>query len=267
MYITKTQRKVSEIMEQIRAYFKRLGLPEDLEVTKTYEFLKALQYAHVTTVPYENLDILAGKPLSMKWDDLYDKIVTRHMGGYCFELNGALSYLLKALGFEVENYFGRYLRGEKEIPVRRHRVLAVKTEDGVYMCDTGIGEKAPRLPLLLKEGVIQEQCGETYRFDRDEELGWVLSDLHKGEWRRFFSFTEEKQLDIDFDHASYWCEKHEDSPFNKTYMIAMKTANGRKTLDGLIYKEFTGDELTKLYEAADDAEAKEIMKREFGLGV
>ena len=94
-------------MEQIRAYFNRLGLPEDLEVTKTYEFLKALQYAHVTTVPYENLDILRGKALSMKWDDLYDKIVTRHMGGYCFELNGALSYLLKSLGFEVENYFGQ----------------------------------------------------------------------------------------------------------------------------------------------------------------
>ena len=135
------------------------------------------------------------------------------------------------------------------------------------MCDTGIGEKAPRLPLLLKEGVIQEQCGETYRFDRDDELGWVLSDLHHGEWRRFFSFTEEKQLDIDFDHASYWCEKHEASPFNKTYMIAMKTECGRKTLDGLTYKEFTGDEITKIHEAADDAEAREIMKREFGLGV
>ena len=252
-------------MEKIRNYFERIGLPRDTEITKTGDFLEKLQFAHVTAVPYENLDILAGKPLSFKWDDLYEKIVTRGQGGYCFEVNGALSYMLRELGFEVKNYFARYLRGEKDIPVRRHRVLAVTADDGVYLCDTGIGEKAPRLPLLLKEGIVQEQCGESYRFDKDEKLGWVLSDLHHGEWRRFFSFTEEEQLDIDFDHASFWCEKHPDSPFNKALMIAVKTADGRKTLDGNVFKVFVGDEISAIETAESDERVDEILKLEFGL--
>lgn len=252
-------------MERMKKYLARLGLPEDTEVTKTYDFLSKLQYAHVTKVPYENLDILRGKPLSLEWDELYDKIVTRGQGGYCFELNGALSYLLREAGFEVKNYFARYLRGEKEIPVRRHRVLAVKCDDGVYMCDTGIGEKAPRLPLLLKEGVVQEQCGESYRFERDPFLGWVLSDLHKGEWRRFFSFTEEEQLDIDFSHASFFCEKHDDSPFNKDIMVAMKTGDGRLTLDGKVFKVWRGDEIVSIETAESDERVDEILRDVFGL--
>lgn len=252
-------------MDRTKKYFARIGLDEDTPVTKTYEFLCNLQLAHVTTVPYENLDILKGKPLSLKWDDLYEKIVTRGAGGYCFELNGALSYLLKENGFEVKNYFARYLRGEKEIPVRRHRVLAVTTDDGVYMCDTGIGEKAPRLPLLLKEGIVQEQFGEYYRFDRDPFLGWVLSDLHRGEWRRFFSFTEEEQLDIDFSHASFFCEAHADSPFNKDLMIAMKTEDGRITLDGRVFKEWRGDEIVNIVTCESDEEVDRILEEKFGL--
>lgn len=252
-------------MEKILNYFERIGLPRDIKIEKTELFLKALQFAHVTSVPYENLDILDEKELSLEWEDLYEKIVTRGQGGYCFEINGAISYILKKLGFEVKNYFARYLRGESEIPVRRHRVLAVTAEEGIFICDAGIGEKAPRLPLLLKEGLIQNQCGESYRFDKDEQLGWVLSDLHHGEWRRFFSFTEEEQLDKDYSHASFWCEKHPASPFNKSPMIAMKTADGRKTIDGNVFKVFSGDELVFSEVAANGKRLLQIMKQEFGL--
>ena len=45
-------------MDRTKKYFARIGLDEDTPVTKTYEFLCKLQLAHVTTVPYENLDIL-----------------------------------------------------------------------------------------------------------------------------------------------------------------------------------------------------------------
>ena len=89
----------------VSAYFARIGLPGDFPISHTYEFLREVQYHHVTTVPYENLDILDGRPLSLRPEDLFDKIVTRHRGGYCFEVNGALSALLKELGFPVTNYF------------------------------------------------------------------------------------------------------------------------------------------------------------------
>ncbi len=226
-------------MEKIKAYFERIGLELPQTLVPDGELLRNLQFAFCTHVPYENLDIMRGIPLSLKDEDLFEKIVTRKQGGFCFELNGSFGWLLRQLGYTVTDCFARYLRGERAIPMRRHRVLKVEAVDGIYLADVGIGEICPREPLKLEEGIVQEQFGENYRFDRDPFLGWVLMDLHHGQWRRFYSFTEEPQLPVDFDAACFWCEKHPDSPFIPQEMFSLKTREGRITLDGSLYKEFT----------------------------
>lgn len=248
----------------IKAYLERIGLSE-CDVSLDAEFLKKLQYAQVLTVPYENLDILNGIPLSLDENVLYDKIVNNRRGGYCFELNGLLSFFLKDIGFEVHNYAARYLRGETDIPLRRHRVLSVKCDDGSWLCDVGIGQIAPRYPLKIEEGTVQEQFGETYRFEKDGFFGWKLCELHNGEWRAFYAFTEEEQLDIDYIQPSFYCEKHSDSPFNKDVMVAMKTEQGRKTIDGRVYKEFTREALSYIEENISDQRRYELLQKEFGL--
>lgn len=228
----------------IKAYFARIGLemPEDL--TPTSELLRKLQFAHCTAVPYENLDMIRGIPTSLESDALYEKIVTNCRGGLCFELNGSFGNLLRELGYGVTDLAARYLRSENTIPMRRHRVLKVQAIDGLWLCDVGIGEICPREPVKLLEGVTQTQLGESYRLEKDTFLGWVLYDLHKGQWRRFYSFTEEPQLVVDYEAPNFYCEKHPDSPFNKDEMFSLKTAQGRITLDGHIYKEFCGDTAT-----------------------
>ncbi len=231
-------------MERIKAYFDRIGLAYEEAPAPTGELLRKLQFAFCTHVPYENLDIMRGIPLSLDEEDLYEKIVTRGRGGFCFELNGSFGWLLRKLGYGVTDCFARYLRGESAIPMRRHRVLKVTAADGVYLADVGIGEICPREPLKLEEGTVQEQLGESYRFGKDPFLGWVLSDLHHGAWRQFYSFTEEPQLTVDFAAACFWCEKHPDSPFIPQEMFSLKTAEGRITLDGRLYKEFTAQGVT-----------------------
>ena len=248
----------------ITAYLKRLGL-DDSDVSHSYDFLCRLQYAHITHIPYENLDILRGKPISLEAEDIYRKIVTEHRGGYCFELNALLHHMLAEMGFTVHSRFARYLRGESTIPFRRHRIVTVTLADGEeYMLDIDVGQVAPRLPLRLVEGEIQEQNGETYRFEWDPLLGWILTDLHHGQWRRYISFTLEEQYENDFAPASFWCEKHPDSPFNKSNMLAIKTPSGRKTLDGNVYKEFAADVCLRA-DTLPDADIPKILETAFGL--
>lgn len=230
--------------EKVSAYFHRIGLPLPEVIVPDGELLRKLQFAFCTAVPYENLDILRGIPLSLQENDLFEKIVTRNRGGFCFELNGSFGWLLRELGYEVTDYFARYLRGESIIPMRRHRVLKVLATDGVYLADVGIGEICPREPLKLEEGMVQEQLGESYRLEKEDFLGWVLWDLHKGQWRKFYSFTEEPQLNVDFQAACFWCEKHPSSPFTVQEMFSLKTKEGRITLDGNVYKEFTAQGVT-----------------------
>lgn len=237
--------------EKVKKYLNRIGLEMPDEIRPTAELLKSLHYAHCTTVPYENLDIIRHIPLSLETDALFEKVVENGKGGYCFELNGLFGWLLRELGYQVEEKASRYLRGEKEIPMRRHRVLKVTADDGsVWCCDVGIGEVCPRYPVKMEEGLEQPQFDECYRFEKDEFLGWVLRDRYKGEWRDFYSFTEEPQLTQDFIALSFYCEQHPDSPFIHEEMFSLKTGTGRITLDGHTFKVFNNGEV-KVKECSD----------------
>ena len=250
-------------MNKIAQFFDRIGIAPDTAFTPDLEFLGRVQSQCVLMIAYENLDILAGKPIDLSPEALFDKIVTRGRGGYCFELNGLLAHMLRQMGYSVTERFARYLRGEAEIPMRRHRIAIVKMPDGDYMCDIGVGQIAPRLPLKLEEGLVQQQNGETYRFSRDERHGWVLWDLHRGQWREYICFNDDEAYDVDFVQPCFFCEKHPDSVFNKEEMIAIKTPEGRRTIDGRTYKVFCGEELVHIEENITDARMNELLEKEF----
>jgi N-hydroxyarylamine O-acetyltransferase len=226
----------------VQGYLDRIGYKGPLD--PTLETLKALHEAHVHAVPYENVDILNGKYLSLEIPDVYDKIVTRRRGGYCFELNGLFAWLLRELSFDVTEYYGRYLEGEKlEVPMRRHRISRVMLDGKAYICDVGVGVKAPKWPLLLEEGLEQDIDGELYRLVRHPILGWVVEGIYKGKWDRLYSFTEDHQLPIDFEMPNHWCLTHPDSIFKNNTMVYIRTREGRNTIadvecDGKKLKEF-----------------------------
>ena len=160
----------------VNDYLHRIGLELPENFVPNSVFLRKLQFAHCTTVPYENIDMMRGIPTSLEPEALYKKIVVNRRGGLCFELNGAFGWLLRQLGYGVTDYAARYLRGETTIPMRRHRVLKVQAIDGLWLCDVGIGEICPREPVAMLTGVVQNQLGESYRFIKDGELGWLLLD-------------------------------------------------------------------------------------------
>lgn len=254
-------------MDKIKAFFSRIGMDENTLVHMNSVFLGRVQTACVTHVAYENLDILKGKPLSLDADALFEKIVLNGRGGYCFELNGLLAYMLGEMGFSVSERFARFLRGEKEIPMRRHRVTVVSLPDGDYFMDIGVGQIAPRLPIKMEEKLVQTQNEETYRFERDERHGWILWELHDGKWREYLAIPDDIAYPVDFIQPSFFCENHPDSVFNKQKMIAIKTEAGRKTIDGSTYKVFEGEVLKEIRENLPDCEINERLKNEFFLNI
>ena len=254
-------------MEKISRFFERIGIDPQTTIEKTVDFLGLVQTNCVTHIAYENLDILENKPLELAPDALYEKIVVRNRGGYCFELNGLLTHMLHDMGFTVSERFARYLRGESDIPMRRHRVTVVHMDGADYMCDIGVGQIAPRLPLKIEENTVQTQNSETYRFTKDAQHGWILWDLHEGAWREYICFTDDEVFDVDFIQPSFFCEKHPSSPFNKDYMLAIKTKTGRRTIDGRVYKVFKGEELVYIEENISDERLKSLFENEFNLKI
>ncbi|GIP26843.1 arylamine N-acetyltransferase [Paenibacillus sp. J23TS9] len=230
--------QISEVPTRTAAYLQRIGY--DGKVEPTASVLASLQEHHIHHVPYENLDILNGVPLSLAIEDLYDKIVVRQRGGYCFELNALFGWLLQELGFEVTHYFARFWRDEPNPPpMRRHHILRVEADGNSYLCDVGVGGIVPVQPLQLTAGIDQQLGEECYRLETDPIFGWMLNEPKHGAWSRIYSFTEEPQLLQDYEMASYWCEYAPESIFKKSAMMFIRTPEGRNTLAGDEFRIFT----------------------------
>lgn len=204
---------------QIEQYLSRLEYKGDLSLNLST--LRSLQLAHLTHIPYENLDILSAIPLSLQAEDLFEKIILRQRGGYCFELNGLYSNLLKSLGFTVTNYLGRFIY-EEGIQMRTHRVLKIEAEEGTFICDVGIRRESTRTPLLFCDGKIQSDGMNDYKLQQDPFYGWVLWLREENKsWKRIYGFTEEPQLDTDYVVPSFYCEKHPNSQFTKGHRVSI----------------------------------------------
>lgn len=249
---------------QVQAYLSRIGVGE--VPCANDEMLGILQYAHLQTVPYENLDILAGKPISLELDDLFAKIVTEHRGGFCFELNRLFGELLRALGYKVTDYVARYWRGETTVPHRRHQVLRVKTCEGnEFLCDVGVGAVIPLWPVPYVVGEICDQQGVEYALREDPTFGKVLTERYEDGWRDVYSFNEDVQLPCDYVYPCFWCEHAPTSPFRAGYMLAIRKGNVRHTFDGPVYKIFAENTVTAM--ELSEIERNAIFSEVFGLNV
>ena len=249
-------------MERINNYLKRIGFTGTPKLD--FETLHALQRLHLQAVPYENLDVMRDIPISLDVDDIYEKIVTRGRGGWCFELNAIFAWLLRGIGFKVTDLMARFLRDETTIPMRRHRVLIVTCAGADYLCDVGVGGVVPREPLPFVSGKVSRQNGEKYILEEEDFLGYVLYEWRHDTWRKIYSFTEEPQLESDFVATSYYCEKYPESFFRTKDMVHIFTEDGRKSVAGREIKLFSPGDVEVLTPATD-AEYHKLLEQHFGI--
>ena len=257
----------------IEKYLERINYKGDLSLS--YDTLSQLVFCHFTSVPYENLDILDKIPLSLEIPDLYDKIVNRRRGGYCFELNALFNWLLNEIGFTIQNYFARFLLNKTcEIPMRRHRVMKIEIDGAYYIADVGVGNEVPVRPLQLDESKIGEEIamrGLVFRFIKDEIFGWVLQSKNPQkapyQWIDIYGFTEEMQYEIDFVQANFWCQHSHESPFRVQNWIALRTETGKYTIDGNLFRiyDLTGPQLMIEEKIFEPSELNGILKNYFGI--
>lgn len=249
----------------LHAYVRRIGYEGPLDGSA--DALAGLQERHLHSVPYENLDILKGIPLSLEIEELYDKIVVRRRGGFCFELNRLFGWLLRELGYPVTDLMARFWRDEPNPPPkRRHHVLQVQAEGELYLCDVGVGGIVPRRPVKMVEGLEHVQGEERYRLERDPDFGWMLREWKRGSWEKLYSFTEEPQFPKDFIMPTFWCENAPESIFRIGAMVAMRTKEGRNTVSGEQFRLFTPEGVNSFVPRTKE-EYHEALRKYFGINL
>ncbi|KUI37430.1 arylamine N-acetyltransferase [Mycobacterium sp. IS-1496] len=255
-------------MTDTAAYLTRIGHRGTAD--PTLETLRALIAAHNRSIPFENLDPLLGTPVAdLGADALTDKLVYRRRGGYCYEHNGLMGYVLEDLGFGVERIAGRvvWMRHDDALPAQTHQLLVVTVPDtvGRFLVDVGFGGQTLSSPLRFETGVEQRTRHEPYRI-RDHGDGHVLESLIRGEWRPLYLFTDRPQPLIDLEVGSWYVSTHPASVFVVGLTAALVTDEARVNMRGrhLTVHRAEGSEQTRFDTAAQVLDA---LTERFGIDV
>lgn len=182
----------------VAAYLSRIGV--STPVGLTVGDLERLQRAHLTTVPFENLDVYHRRGVDTGADWSVPKIVDRGRGGWCFELNGAFAALLEALGFTVKRLGATVLGGRQVSDIPTHLSLEVAL-DRPYLVDVGFGDSFIRPLPLDGKGPHDGGVGD-YGFVFDGEVTTLVA-LENGVPSPQYRFGPADYRSADFDVASH----------------------------------------------------------------
>jgi N-hydroxyarylamine O-acetyltransferase len=210
-------------MFDLDAYLERIGLDGHPSIAQ-------LHRAHLTSIPFENLDPHQGLPVSLEVEDLAHKLVTERRGGYCFEQNLLLKTALEALGGEVDMFLARMRLGAQPgvARPRSHLVLRVSENGASWHADVGFARGILE-PIPFGPGPTQEQSGWSFRVVEDSsEL--VLQKLTEDEWVDVYGFLPQPVPLIDVETCNWWTSTHPRSLFVTGLIVGVRGNDGTGTL-------------------------------------
>ncbi|SPK75003.1 Arylamine N-acetyltransferase (plasmid) [Cupriavidus taiwanensis] len=219
---------------QLDAWLARLGI--DAPPSPTLQALDAVLAAHLASVPFENLDPLLRRPVRIDLEAVFDKLVTRGRGGYCFELNTLLSAALGALGYVVTPLAARVRWGVPDhvITMTSHMLLRVEVAHRSYLVDVGFGGPTPFRAMPLSEPADD---GFPYRLvpspvpaGASAFHNYDLQARGHAEWIPVYRFDLTPQAPVDFEARNWYVSTHPDSVFLQRLMAARTDGGTRVTL-------------------------------------
>jgi N-hydroxyarylamine O-acetyltransferase len=195
----------------LEAYLARIGY--DGQLAATVETLTTLHRAHVLSIPFENLDILLGRPIRLDLESLQTKLVHGGRGGYCFEQNSLFAAVLERLGFEVTGLAARVRMGDERGTPRTHMVLAVVLDERRWLADVGFGGDTLLDPVRFDDDRPIRQGAWSFQLVEERDRVRVLRGLRADGWLDLYEFTEEPQLPVDFEVGNHYTSTWPRSPF------------------------------------------------------
>lgn len=214
-------------------YLQRIGYSGAVEPTAAT--LRELQLAHLQSVPFENLDIHLNHPIVLDLNALYEKIVVRRRGGFCYELNGLFGWLLESLGYQVSLLSASVTRRDNGFgPEYDHLTLRVRCPadaepETPWLADVGFGDSFLE-PLRLDWSTEQVQGLRAYRIEATGRYYLLWQKDYDGNWEKQYRFTLQPRMYSEFEMMCRYHQTSPDSSFTYKRIVTRATPNGRVTL-------------------------------------
>lgn len=241
------------------AYLDRIAVSRPAAPTR--DALAELLGAHLRAIPFENLDVLLGRPIELALPAVFDKLVRRRRGGYCFEHATLFGAMLGELGFGFTMHAAR-VRYRASLPVtpRTHAWLRVEAEGAAYLVDPGFGGPGPQVPVPLRAGA---SVGDVDLAEKDGAPGTLRRRLGD-EVVDLYEIALEALPPIDFVVANHFTSTYPRSPFRQRLMVQRARDDGGVSIanDELSLRSGATVETRTL---ADRGELRAALREHFGI--
>jgi len=211
-------------MFDLDGYLERIGLAGRPGIAEVH-------LAHSTSIPFENLDSHRGVEVSLAAEDLFDKLISRRRGGYCFEQNLLLAAALQALGWNVELFLARvlYRAPAGVVRPRSHLLLRVDDGNGIWHADVGFGQGTLLEPNPFGPGEEHNQQGWRYRVV-DQGPEHVLQQSEQDGWVDLYAYIPHPSPLIDIEAINWWVCTNPGSPFVTGLVVTIQDAQGKRSV-------------------------------------
>ena len=243
------------------AYLRRINYKKEVNVT--IEFLKDIHYSQLFTIPFENFDICLNRTIELAPHKLFDKLVHKNRGGYCFELNGLFLMALQSFGFDARAILGRVHTTGKPTG-RGHQLSLITSEGNKWIADVGFGGDTPRRPIPLAFNQPTTHYGQTIRLIEDEYYGIMLQLKKDSIWTNMYSFDLDYVCPGDIEYGNHYTSTSPNSFFTIARVAALPIQDGVITLLNNKLKKTLGGEKIEI-QLEENQQYIESLETNFGI--
>lgn len=251
--------KSTDITEK---YLNALGLKAQ---KPDLPLLSEITQRHVGAFPFSSIGPLMGDDLPLDRASLFDRIVTRQRGGYCFEQNGLLFEILKDLGFRVEPYLARVIYNQDIHPPLTHRITRVEIDDRHFIVDVGFGPLGPYLPVDMS-GEKSDETLRTFWVGQPETGVYHMQTIKDRKAYSLYKFELNKYGQADCEVGHFYSHRHPKASFVNNLVVSIITDREVRSIRNRELSFFTraGDRVQVIENAA---QLKTILKTSFDITV
>ena len=252
-------------------YLQRVGIYND-SLLLNYDTLAKIMEAQSRSIPFENIDVVCGKTISIVRSDVARKLIDEQRGGYCWELNALLQMALEALGFDVTPLMCR-VRWNKpsdaDGPVSTYTHMALRVVIGgvAWLADVGFSGVNSIAPVKLNHEVEQERPEGTFRVSREGDYSALQLSV-KGAWSSLYKWHEEEAAYCDQEAANWYSCTFPAARFTTSFFVCRVVGHERHhILNGeyCVREGHGADRTTIKRDITDEADLRDLLAAVFGL--
>ncbi|KGJ88670.1 arylamine N-acetyltransferase family protein [Colwellia psychrerythraea] len=193
-------------------------------------FLNELQSKHIAQYSFNNVAVLLGQELPLDIESLFNKIVEKRRGGYCFEHNKLVFTVLSELGFDVRLLLSKVIYNQDIEVARTHRVTLLTLAGEDYIVDAGFGHLGARFPVKITLGLIQDQGDAKYRIIKNAKDDYCYQVVKDGDFFTLYTFDLHHYTESDCLLGHFYSHKHPNAAFVNNLVICRKFFNDIQSL-------------------------------------